>query len=49
MGDVREPLTTFAELGEEGRSRLARIRELIAEFDCTLAALPAVAPAAAAV
>jgi 4-hydroxy-tetrahydrodipicolinate synthase len=47
MGDVREPLTTFAELGEEGRSRLARIRELIAEFDRTLAALPAVAPAAA--
>jgi 4-hydroxy-tetrahydrodipicolinate synthase len=49
MGDVREPLTTFAELGEEGRSRLARIRDLIAEFDRTLAALPAVAPAAAAV
>jgi 4-hydroxy-tetrahydrodipicolinate synthase len=47
MGDVREPLTTFAQLGEEGRSRLARIRELIAEFDRTLAALPAVAPAAA--
>jgi 4-hydroxy-tetrahydrodipicolinate synthase len=47
MGDVREPLTTFAELGEEGRSRLARIRELIAEFDRTLAGLPAVAPTAA--
>lgn len=49
MGDVREPLTTFAELGEEGRVRLARIRPLVEEFDRTLAALDAVGPVAAAV
>jgi len=49
MGDVREPLTTFAVLGEEGRSRLARILALIEEFDRTLAAMPAASPVAAAV
>lgn len=42
VGDVREPLTTFAELGDEGRERLASIRELIAEFDATLDALPVI-------
>lgn len=47
VGDVREPLTTFAELGDEGRERLARIRELIGEFEQTLATMPAVAPTAA--
>jgi 4-hydroxy-tetrahydrodipicolinate synthase len=47
MGDVREPLTTFEMLGDEGRDRLARIRELIAEFDKTLAELPEVAATAA--
>lgn len=46
MGDVREPLTTFAELGAEGRDRLGRIRELIEHFNQTLAAMPTVAPAA---
>jgi 4-hydroxy-tetrahydrodipicolinate synthase len=38
VGDVREPLTTFAELGDEGRERLRRILPLIAEFDRVLAA-----------
>jgi 4-hydroxy-tetrahydrodipicolinate synthase len=42
VGDVREPLTTFAGLGDEGRERLASIRELIAEFDATLDALPVI-------
>jgi 4-hydroxy-tetrahydrodipicolinate synthase len=37
VGDVREPLTTFAELGGEGRERLQRILPLIAEFDSLLA------------
>jgi 4-hydroxy-tetrahydrodipicolinate synthase len=38
VGDVREPLTTFAELGDEGRERLQRILPLVAEFDRVLAA-----------
>lgn len=38
VGDVREPLTTFAELGDEGSERLQRILPLIAEFDRVLAA-----------
>lgn len=38
VGDVREPLTTFSELGDEGRQRLQRILPLIAEFDRVLAA-----------
>jgi 4-hydroxy-tetrahydrodipicolinate synthase len=38
VGDVREPLTTFAELGDEGRERLQRILTLVAEFDSVLAA-----------
>ncbi len=33
VGDVRKPLTTFAELGDEGRDRVARIRALMAELD----------------
>jgi 4-hydroxy-tetrahydrodipicolinate synthase len=33
VGDVRPPLTTFAELGDEGRERVQRILPLIAEFD----------------
>jgi 4-hydroxy-tetrahydrodipicolinate synthase len=36
VGDVREPLTTFAELGDEGRERLGRILPLIAEFERVL-------------
>jgi 4-hydroxy-tetrahydrodipicolinate synthase len=37
VGDVREPLTTFAELGDEGQERMQRILPLIAEFDRVLA------------
>jgi 4-hydroxy-tetrahydrodipicolinate synthase len=44
VGDVREPLTTFAELGEEGRERLQRILLLIEEFDSVLASLDLIAP-----
>ena len=36
VGDVREPLTTFAELGDEGRERLGSVLPLIAEFDRVL-------------
>jgi 4-hydroxy-tetrahydrodipicolinate synthase len=46
VGDVREPLTTFAELGDEGRERLQRILPLIAEFDRVLAAADGTASAA---
>jgi 4-hydroxy-tetrahydrodipicolinate synthase len=46
VGDVREPLTTFAELGDEGRERLQRILPLIAEFDRVLAAAGGTASAA---
>lgn len=33
MGDVRAPLTTFAALGQEGRTRLEKIRKLIDDLD----------------
>jgi 4-hydroxy-tetrahydrodipicolinate synthase len=33
VGDVRLPLTTFKELGEEGKRRLTKIMALIAELD----------------
>ena len=33
MGDVRAPLTTFAELGEEGRQRVAEILPLMREVE----------------
>lgn len=46
VGDVREPLTTFAELGDEGRERLGQILPLIAEFDGVLAAADGTASAA---
>jgi 4-hydroxy-tetrahydrodipicolinate synthase len=46
VGDDREPLTTFAELGDEGRERLRRILPLIAEFDRVLAATAGPASAA---
>ena len=45
VGEVREPLTTFDELGEEGRERLKRILPLIAEFDSLLASLDPIDPA----
>jgi 4-hydroxy-tetrahydrodipicolinate synthase len=46
VGDVREPLTTFAELGDEGRERLERILPLIAEFDRVLASVTSTPSAA---
>lgn len=36
VGDVRPPLTTFAALGEEGRSRLAKIMGTIRELDALM-------------
>lgn len=33
VGDVRQPLTTFDQLGEEGRERVARIGSLMQELD----------------
>ncbi|MBA3243959.1 MAG: dihydrodipicolinate synthase family protein [Actinobacteria bacterium] len=36
VGDVRPPLTTFAELGAEGRERLGQITPLLAELDVLL-------------
>jgi len=33
VGDVRPPLTTFKELGEEGRTRLAKMTAVIHEID----------------
>ena len=39
VGDVRPPLTTFAELGEEGRERVARITAIMAELDALMDAL----------
>jgi 4-hydroxy-tetrahydrodipicolinate synthase len=46
VGDVREPLTTFAELGDEGRERLQRLLPLVAEFDRVLASADGTASAA---
>jgi 4-hydroxy-tetrahydrodipicolinate synthase len=36
VGDVRAPLTTFAELGEEGRARVAIITSVITELDALM-------------
>ena len=36
VGDVRPPLTTFKELGEEGRERLAKITAVIRELDALM-------------
>lgn len=33
VGDVRPPLTTFAELGDEGRSRVAQITAVMSDVD----------------
>ena len=33
VGDVRAPLTTFRELGDEGKSRLKKLLELIGKLD----------------
>ena len=39
VGDVRPPLTTFAQLGEEGEGRVARIRPMMDELDALVAGL----------
>jgi 4-hydroxy-tetrahydrodipicolinate synthase len=39
MGDVRPPLTTFAELGAEGVDRVAKIKILIEELNTKLAVM----------
>ena len=39
MGDVRAPLTRFPELGEEGRGRLAEIKELMGKLDRLMVSL----------
>jgi 4-hydroxy-tetrahydrodipicolinate synthase len=36
VGDVRPPLTTFRELGEEGRQRLTKITAVIRELDALM-------------
>jgi 4-hydroxy-tetrahydrodipicolinate synthase len=46
VGDVRAPLTTFRELGEEGRARLAKITATMRELDALMAQLDAKAHAA---
>jgi len=46
VGDVRPPLTTFAELGEEGHGRLREIEAVISELDALMDELEvALAPA----
>lgn len=42
MGDVRPPLTRFNQLGDEGRSRVARLQELMGELDTLIDELDAV-------
>ncbi len=39
VGDVRRPLTTFAELGEEGRERVAKLTAIMRELDDLVAKL----------
>jgi 4-hydroxy-tetrahydrodipicolinate synthase len=39
VGDVRPPLTTFAELGQEGVQRVEKIKVLMAELDALMAQL----------
>lgn len=46
VGDVREPLTTFAQLGTEGVERRDRMTELIRKFDERLAEIDRAAAAA---
>jgi 4-hydroxy-tetrahydrodipicolinate synthase len=41
MGDVRAPLTTFAALGQEGKSRLEKIRRLMDDLDRLIESLEA--------
>jgi 4-hydroxy-tetrahydrodipicolinate synthase len=36
VGDVRPPLTTFAELGKEGEARVAKVTAVIREMDALI-------------
>ncbi len=36
VGDVRPPLTTFADLGAEGQKRLTEITAVISELDALM-------------
>ncbi len=47
VGDVRPPLTTFAELGEEGRTRVAQITAVMAELETLMDELERTALASA--
>ncbi len=47
VGDVRPPLTTFAGLGEEGRSRVAQITAVMAELETLMDELERAALASA--
>jgi len=46
VGDVRAPLTTFKQLGEEGRTRLQKITVIMAELDALMDQLEGRAKAA---
>ena len=46
VGDVRAPLTTFAQLGAEGGARLARLTPIMAELDALVDQLDGQAQAA---
>jgi 4-hydroxy-tetrahydrodipicolinate synthase len=46
VGDVRAPLTTFEQLGEEGRARLERLTPIMAELDALVDQLDGQAQAA---
>jgi 4-hydroxy-tetrahydrodipicolinate synthase len=41
VGDVRPPLTTFKQLGEEGRTRLTKIKAVMGELDVLMRELDA--------
>ncbi|MCF6508106.1 dihydrodipicolinate synthase family protein [Blastococcus sp. MG754426] len=46
VGDVRPPLTTFPQLGEEGRERLAQVCELIGQAEAVIDRAEQAEPAA---
>ena len=39
VGDVRPPITTFAELGQEGKDRVAKISKMMDELNALLVQL----------
>ena len=44
VGDVRPPLTAFAELGEEGGSRVSQIMQVVRELDALMNKIESVSP-----